>query len=57
MKEIFAYLGDHFFFFTRCEFRKNKKPSFEANFFKMLSLEHCKKNEWKVRVCKPFKKV
>ncbi len=36
---------------------KIKKPNFVANFFKMFSLKHHKKNEWKIRVGKPFKKL
>ncbi len=34
---------------------KIKKPNFGANFFKFFSLEHHKKNEWKIRVGKPFR--
>jgi hypothetical protein len=37
--------------------RKIQKPNFGANFFKIFSLEHHKKNEWKIRNGKPFKKV
>jgi hypothetical protein len=38
-------------------FRKIKKPNFGATFFQIFSLEHHKKNEWKIWVGKPFKKV
>ncbi len=44
--------------FSRCKFRKNNKNiTFGANLFKIFSLEHHKKNELKIRVGKPFKKV
>jgi hypothetical protein len=36
---------------------KIKKPNYGANFFTFFSLEHHKKNKWKIRVGKPFKKV
>jgi hypothetical protein len=36
---------------------KIRKPNFRANFSKIYSLKHHKKNARKVRVVKPFKKV
>jgi hypothetical protein len=58
MKEVAAHLGDHFFWYSLdVNLGKMKKPNFGANFFKNVSLEHLKKNEWKIRFGKPFKKV
>ncbi len=58
MKEVTAHLGDHFFWYSLdVNLGKIKKPNFGANFFKIFSLEHHKKNEWKIRVGNPFTKV
>jgi hypothetical protein len=46
MKEVTAHLRDHFFWDSLdVKTRKIQKPNFGANFFKIFSLEHHKKNE------------
>ncbi len=49
--------GPLFWYSLDVKIRKIQKPNFGADFFKTFSLEHHKKNEWKIRNGKPFKKV
>ncbi len=37
MKEVTAYLGDHFLVFTRCKFRKNENLTLQLIFQNILS--------------------
>jgi hypothetical protein len=49
--------GPLFWYLTDVNLGKIRKPNFGANFFKTFPLEHYEKNEWKIRIGKPFKKV
>ncbi len=57
MKEVAAHLGTIFLYSLDVNLGKMKKLTLELIFFKNVSLEHLKKNEWKIRFGKPFKKV